>query len=57
METMEKEPKEKRECPLCGREMAFESAHHASFTHGGGRGQFTPAQWQCLCGHQEPNHR
>jgi hypothetical protein len=53
METMEKEPKEKRECPLCRREMVFEPASHSSLAHAGGKGQFTPTPWECLCGHHE----
>ena len=57
METMEKEPKEKRECPLCGRGMVFEPTTHSSFAHEKGHGQFTPAPWKCLCGHEEADHQ
>jgi len=52
---MEKEPKERRTCPLCGTKMSFIPGHHASFAYEGGHGQFTPAQWTCQCGHQEDN--
>ena len=51
METMEKEQKEKRECPVCGRVMAFERAHHSTCAHAGGKGHVTPPQWTCLCGY------
>ena len=50
---MSREPKEKKKCPTCGKEMQFMPGQNSSFVAPGGLPQFVPDRWECECGHSE----